>query len=191
MSDRKYLTDLKKYGAGDPSEDDLKALEEELYEGPDRAMAVVMGSLVEKSIEKLLQTNMRREVTDELFKPSGLLGDFNSKIDISYAMQLIGPLTYKDLTIIRHLRNQFAHSRRPIEFTTHVVDKCCAQLKLPDMPGVLIPFHYLNNVSDSNLESASDKKHPRTRFMITCNEIVQRVYLIRGGDLNDPMNQFP
>ncbi|BDV33360.1 hypothetical protein [Methylocystis iwaonis] len=191
MSDPKYLSDLRKYGSGDPTQDDLQSLEAELYEGPDRAMAVVMGSLVERSLGKLLRNHMREDEVEELFKPSGVLGDFSSKIEMSYALKLVGRVTRHDLNIIRLLRNQFAHSRRPIQFTTDVVKRCCNELSYPDMPSVFIPFDYLNKVTEARLAEASDKTHPRTRFMVTCNEIAQRIYFIRSGDISDKRNDLP
>ncbi len=95
MSDPIYLPELKKYGAGDPTKDDLEALEKELYDGPDRAAAVVLGALAERSVEKLLRNHMRKSGVDELFKPSGLLGDFGAKIQMGYALNLFGSQTRK------------------------------------------------------------------------------------------------
>jgi hypothetical protein len=183
MGDSTYLTELltelKKYGAGDPKQSDIEALEIELYNGPDRAAAIVLGSLVEKAIGKLLIKNRREEDVN-----------FSSKIDISYSLNLFGEATKRELTIIRHLRNQFAHSRIPIEFTTSVVKRCCDQLTYPDAPGVLIPFNYVNKVSDLLLEDAGNKFHPRTRYFISCNEIAQRIYFIHSGDVSDPRNHL-
>lgn len=190
MGDPTYLSELKKYGAGDPTQDDIQALEEELYNGPDRAAAIVLGSLAEKAIGKLLSRNMREEGIGELFNSSGILGNFGAKISIGYALKLFGEKTKRELNIIRHLRNQFAHSRMPIEFNTHVVKQCCDQLAYPDIPGIHIPFNYVNKVSDLRLGDASDKSHPRTRYFISCNEITQRVYFIRSGDKSDPRNQL-
>jgi hypothetical protein len=192
MSDPTYLTELKKYAVGDPTKDDIEALDRELYDGPDRAAAIVLGALVERATEKLLRNNMRQDGgVNELFKPSGLLGDFGSKVQIGYSLRLFGSQTKKDLTIIRHLRNQFAHSRKPIEFTTPVVKRCCDELILPESPGVHISFDYLNKVSDARLKDAANKKHPRTRYFMACNEFAQRVYFVRGGDTSDPRNEFP
>ncbi len=114
VSDPKYIDELKKYGTGEPTQADLQALEAELYDGPDRGAAVVLASLVERSLERLLRNNMRSDGVNSLFKYGSPLGDFGSKIQIGYALNLFGAQTRKDLNIIRHLRNQFAHSRMPI-----------------------------------------------------------------------------
>ena len=57
--DPQYLEPLRKYGAGDPTQSDIKAVENEIYNAPDRAAAIVMGSMAEKAIGKLLSKNMR------------------------------------------------------------------------------------------------------------------------------------
>jgi hypothetical protein len=109
---------------------------------------------------------------------------------MGYAMRLFGHGTRKDLNIIRRMRNQFAHSRRPIEFVTPVVKTCCDELVYPTQPNVFVPFNYLNKVSDERLEDASDRTHPRTRFFISCHEITQRIFFIRGGQGDEDRNQL-
>jgi hypothetical protein len=103
--DPPYLEKLRKYGAGDPTESDIKAVENEIYNAPDRAAAIVMGSMVEKAIGKLLSRNMR-EGASGLFKFSRILGNFGAKIEVAYAFRLFGGEVKKELDIIRHLRNQ-------------------------------------------------------------------------------------
>jgi hypothetical protein len=180
MIEPEYISELKKYGAGDPTESDIKALENELFDGPDRAAAIVLGALAEKAIVKLLSLNMKDDAN----------GAFGTKIAMAYSRGLFGRQTEKDLTIIRHLRNQFAHSRKPIEFTTQVVRKCCDELTYPDAPGVHVPFNLVSKVSDHRLEDAADKSHPRTRYFISVHEITQRIYFIRSGDELDPRNHL-
>ena len=176
----KLLAELEKYGAGDPDVDDIQALEIELYDSPDRGAAVVLGAMAEKAIVKLLSRTMKEE---------DIKGNFGTKIDIAYAQALFGAQTKRELTIIRHLRNQFAHSRKPIEFTAPIVKKCCAQLFYPDAPGVVIPIAYVNNAPDRRLKDAIDKSHPRTRYSLSVHEIISRVYVVHG-DESDPINHL-
>lgn len=191
MSGPAYLKNLRDYGGGDPSPSDIKTLEAEMYSGPDRAAAVVLSSLAERSLGHLLKLKMRKDGIGDLFNPDGMLGTFGAKIQIAYALKLIGPITRHDLNIIRTLRNQFAHSRKPIKFSTGVVKIACSHLMLPDQPGVFLNFSMLNKTSRRRLKAASDKKHPRTRFFTACNEIAQRIYFVRTGDPDDPLNQLP
>jgi hypothetical protein len=190
MSDPAYLNELKKYGAGGFTKSDIEALTNEYYNGPDRASAILLAALVERALETLLHNNMRKEGVNELLKSSSLLGNFGSKIQVGYAFKLFGPQTKKDLNIIRSLRNQFAHSSKPIQFVTPVVKQCCDQLIYPEAPGAHVPPSYVNNISDDFLKNATDKSHPRIRYFISCYEIAQRVFVIRGGDASDPRNHL-
>jgi hypothetical protein len=181
MVEAEYILELKKYGAGDPTKSDIEALEKELYDGPDRAAAIVLGALAEKAVVKLLSQSIKEE---------DIKGNFGTKIAMAYSRELFGWQTEKDLTIIRHLRNQFAHSRKPIEFVTPIVKQCCDELTYPDAPGVHVPFDYVNKVADHLLEDAADKSQPRTRYFISVHEIAQRIYFIRSGDELDPRNHL-
>lgn len=191
MSDPGYLRNLRKFGAGEPTKENITALERELYSGPDRAAAVVLASLVERSLGHLLRLSMREEGIGDIFDSDGLLGSFGAKIQICYALKLIGPTTRHDLTIIRVLRNQFAHSRKPIRFSTDVVKTACQHLSIPDLPGVTLSFSMVDKTPRRRLKAAIDKDHPRTRFFTACNEIARRIYFVRTGDKNDPINQLP
>jgi hypothetical protein len=160
------LTELKQYGAGNPTQSDIEALENELYNGPDRAAAIVMGSMVEKAIDKLLSDNIIESDDKKFFH----------KIEIAYSHKLFGEKTKKELDIIRCLRNQFAHSRLPIEFVTPVVKRCCAELTYPDIPSVLDSV-YSRTVVGPLSRDGVDLTQPRARFFISCHEIFVRIYI--------------
>ncbi len=106
-------------------------------------------------------------------------------------MGIIGPTTRFDLDIIRTLRNEFAHSRASFSFETPEVRAVCDQLKIPDMPQSQIPFPYLNKVPESQLASASDKKHPRTRFITTCHSVAYRMQVAKDGVRPGDDNPLP
>jgi hypothetical protein len=169
MDEPAYLTELKQYGAGDPTLSDIEAVEDELYKGPDRAAAIVMGSMVEKAIGKLLSDNMRESDDKTFFR----------KIEISYSLNLFPEKAKKELDIIRCLRNQFAHSRLPIEFITPVVKRCCDELTCPDVPSILDSV-YSPKVTGPLSRDGVDISQPRTRFFISCHEIFMRIYFFRA-----------
>jgi hypothetical protein len=162
------LTELKQYGASDPTQSDIEAVENELYKGPDRAAAVVMGSMIEKAIGKLLSDNMRESDDETFFR----------KIEIGYSLKLFPEKVKKELDIIRCLRNQFAHSRLPIEFTTSVVKRCCDQLTYPDVRSILDSV-YSRRIVGPLSRDGIDISHPRARFFISCHEIFMRIYFLR------------
>lgn len=191
MSEPTHIRNLKKYGSGDPTQQNIRAVEAEMYSGPDRGAALVLGALAERALEKLLRRGMRDSGVNELFDFGAPIGTFYAKIQVAFAFRLLGQTTRHDLNLIRHVRNQFAHSRQPIRFTTPEVRAVCDQFRLPDLPGVHLSFRMLNAVSHRRLRAASDSTHPRTRYFTACNEIAQRIYFIRTGDEADPLNQLP
>ena len=87
-----YLRDLKAYGRGDPTQEHLKAIETELYNGPDRGAVVVLAAIVERSLEHLIKRSLRPEGVSELFQFNGPMGTFSNKIAMAFALTLIGNL---------------------------------------------------------------------------------------------------
>jgi len=76
-----------------------------------RAMAIVLGAIIEDHLTALLRLLMRRDKTlaDELFKPTGPIGPFGTKIRVAYMLRIIDERLYKDLLIVSRIRNRFAH----------------------------------------------------------------------------------
>ena len=73
------------------------------------------GSIAETRLEQALQCRLRlpdttklQEIVQQLFRPSGALGPFSTKIDLAYLMRLLSDVAYKDLTNIKNIRNDFA-----------------------------------------------------------------------------------
>jgi hypothetical protein len=180
-----YLRNLKLITRANPTDGDLAAFEKEVYGGSDRARAVMLSAILETALENFIRNKTRptlnSEDTSKLFDYSGLLGDFGSKILAGYAFNFYGPHTRKDLDLIRTLRNEFAHSRVPFDFTTPEVAAVCAQLTAPDWPGAFIPHSWLEIVP---LEDG-DKSHPRTRFISACHVISERLMSHTGGTPRD------
>jgi len=84
----------------------------------ERAMAIVLGAIVENHLTELLRLLMRREkdIASQLFHPSGPLGPFGTKIRLAYMFRIIGPEMYGDLTAVYKIRNKFAHDLTAVTF---------------------------------------------------------------------------
>jgi hypothetical protein len=184
-----YIRDFKKFAAGDPVFGDLPKLEAEVYGTNDRARSVMLAAIVETSLEIFLRRQTRPSLsTDDarlLFDFRGPLGDFSSKILVGYAFNFYGPNTRHDLDLVRTLRNGFAHARISFDFTTTAVAAVCTQLRAPDDPGAFIPHGWLSAVPHEDLGDASDKTHPRTRYIATCHILSER-FLSNAGRSPDP-----
>ena len=174
MADPGYLRKLRAITRADPTFAHVEALEQELYASPsDRSAVVMFGSFIETHLERYLASKMRDGLNSDdrqrLFDGSGVAATFSSKIILAYAFKLIGSITRHDLDLIRHLRNDFAHSRMPISFETPEVRAVCDQLQIVDCGGVTIPNGYLQRIDRGRYAEFSDIKHPKTRFITACH----------------------
>lgn len=100
---------------------DAKPLDEKLtkheieafYEAlRDRDRAIVLSAISENHLTSLVQLLMRRnekDISRQLFNPSGPLGPFGTKIRVAYMLRILPPDVYKDLMIVSKIRNKFAH----------------------------------------------------------------------------------
>lgn len=78
----------------------------------DRDRAIVLSAIAENHLTSLLKLLMRRhekEISAQLFNPSGPLGPFGTKIRVAYMLRIIPPQVYKDLILVSRIRNKFAH----------------------------------------------------------------------------------
>lgn len=115
-----------------PSFEEFNDIQADLIESSNRTVAVAASSIVELCLEKLLISALprSRHVIDQLNGRDGALGGFYSKNYLGYAMALYGGGDLTQLETIRRIRNAFAHSGRPIKFTTPLVAKECTKLTI-------------------------------------------------------------
>ena len=109
---------------------------------------------------------------------------------MAYALKLIGPISRADLDLIRLLRNEFAHSRKPFGFSTPPVKAVCDKLKIPDRPGAYIPHGFLERVPHDALAAATDKTNPRTRYIMACHNLAYRMFVARSDEATLRSPQF-
>jgi hypothetical protein len=172
MSDPAYITAFKKYTRDDPTFGDLPAMEQEFYGEADRAVVILQASMVESILENAIAQRMRHDLKEEtkkeIFEFEGPIGTFSAKITVAYALGIFGSITRRDLDLIRLMRNQFAHSRKPLKFSISVVTNVCAQLRLPDVAGVSLTPTALLRISRTE---KVDLKNPKTRYVTCCHSI--------------------
>lgn len=121
----------------------------------------------------------KHPVVEDVFSYRGAAGSFGAKVQLAFALNLIGPTTRGDLDVIRELRNAFAHSRMPMDFELSAVREVCSHLKMPDRPGVFLSLDMLETVPREHLGRAADKNHPRTRYFTACNECAKGMHQVR------------
>jgi hypothetical protein len=173
-----YVRAFKDFARGGLALDDLSKIEAEIYGASDRAAAVVLGSMVESSLGTFLKAKIRKDLKPgqkrRLFDYEGPLGTFSAKIILTYAMELIGPVTHHDLDLIRVIRNEFAHSRRHLNFDATQTANVCKHLKYPDLPGASMQFIALKTAAEE-LGKNPNLSDSRTRYRLACHTISSRL----------------
>lgn len=77
-----------------------------------RAKAIVLGAIVENHLNSAIKFAFHKDekTWNELFQPSGPLGDFRTKIRLAYMARVITDTNLKkDLLTVAKIRNRFAH----------------------------------------------------------------------------------
>jgi hypothetical protein len=183
--DAAYIVRFKEITKGGLRREDLRAFEEQAYGGSDRGRAIMLSTITENALYAYLKTKLRGELTagdrKRLFGFDGLLGSFGGRTSIAYAFGFITPALKHELDHIRVIRNGFAHSTTPITFETPQTAEVCANLHFPERGDAFIPNGYLSAVPDEELEQASDKTHPRTRFIMACHLAAEDLLVAEQG----------
>src|SRR6266481_4800084 len=65
---------------------------------------------------------------EALFSDTGIFGSFRQKIWTAYFLKWIGPLTRRDLDLVRSIRNIVAHNMNPVSFDTPEIANRCSEL---------------------------------------------------------------
>ena len=97
LSDPTYLKALKAFGRGEPTQTDIRSLESEMYSGPDRGAAVILGSMVERSLGHLLRINMRSQGVSDLFEFNGPLDSSRRTLERAEDSGVQAPTVFHDL----------------------------------------------------------------------------------------------
>ena len=197
-SDPKYVRDFKKFVDGNVTADDLPALEAEIYGSNDRSTVVMMCAIVEWALDIFVRYKLRPTLNSDdkhlLFDFVGPLGTFSAKTLVAYAFNCFGPETRHDLDLVRVLRNGFAHSRKAFGFETPQVAAVCAELKSPEWKRAFPPAGLLMRASEEELDQIEDRSHPKSRWIIGCHVLSDRL-LRNAGRIKtagfDPIPDLP
>jgi DNA-binding MltR family transcriptional regulator len=114
-------------------------------------VGIVGAAIIEEKLEKALLTKMRPlsgEMKRRLFEGYGPLSSFSAKIDLSYALQVIDKRMRDDLTIIRKIRNQFAHSMSLVNFVSPEIIAYFKHFKITDIKESDYQMYYLRKLKE-------------------------------------------
>lgn len=102
-----------------------------LHKESDRGKVLISTGFIEEQLKDVLQAFMLKGkvATELLTSANAPLGTFSSRISACYALGLISDDEHNDLTLVRRIRNDFAHDIHTTFETPNVVDRC-RQLRL-------------------------------------------------------------
>lgn len=84
-----------------------------------RAAGVLWPALVERRVDKLFDAALRPDkvVRNDLFQPSGALGNYAVKVRLAYMLGWFAKDMYDDLILVGKIRNRFAHAFEAKDFS--------------------------------------------------------------------------
>jgi hypothetical protein len=107
----------------------------------ERGQVLISSGFLEQQLKEILQAFMiENSGTDTLFEGANApLGTFSSRIAACFALGLITDGEHHDLSLIRKIRNDFAHNVHVSFATPSVASRCEALLsRAKDYPGVSV-----------------------------------------------------
>ncbi len=95
----------------------------------ERGQVLISTGFLEEQLEEILRAHLLKNAGTKALFDSGNapLGSFSSRIAACFALGLISADEHRDLTHIRHIRNEFAHKIQTTFATPAIADRC-AQL---------------------------------------------------------------
>ena len=110
---------------------DLQAFLNEFHTESDRATAVLGAALLDEKLLQVLETFFvdDKKQVNPLLKPEGALGSFAARIRVAYCLGLLTRDLFDTLTIVREIRNAFAHQLHGLSFATPSIAKKCDKLR--------------------------------------------------------------
>jgi DNA-binding MltR family transcriptional regulator len=154
----------------------------------DRACAVLGAAFLDSHLEDLFRRRLST-AADEVLSQRGPLGSFGARIDVASALSWIDDDTKCDLTMIRRIRNDFAHKfDHELSFADEAIASRCKQLRSSTafFDGFEECANNSPNLSRAAVFAMRDAvSSPRWRFQLATEMIAQ---LLRKLDatLNQP-----
>lgn len=99
----------------------------------DRAVAIVGAAYVDLVLRDAITARLLADekLMNELFENRGPLQDFWARVQVAFALQIIGRGAYEDFRVIKNIRNAFAHSADALDFNQQDVAQLCERLWYP------------------------------------------------------------
>lgn len=115
--------------------EDLARFVSELRRETDRGLPLVGAALIDEKLLRALDAFFIEGKAAErlLSDNNGPLGTFSSRIDACAALGLIDEFEYREISLIRKVRNEFAHAKHGLTFQSETIRGLCSSLQ-SDLP---------------------------------------------------------
>lgn len=118
--------------------EDLARFVDKLKRETDRGLPLVGAALIDEKLLETLQAFFIDGSSSKklLTEGNAPLGTFSSRIEACFALGLIDEFEYQEISLIRKVRNEFAHAKHGTTFQTEKIRGFCSGLKsdIPDDP---------------------------------------------------------
>lgn len=155
------------------NDDETEAVRE-LFKSSDRAAAIMAATIVENRLTAAIKHrfNPHVAVQKEMFRSSGPLGSFSAKIKLAYLMGICSERAFKDLEVMKDIRNRFAHHIDIKDFNSQRIADWCKNFQLIDISvfptGTKDPVINHKPGDWFTIDGHEEKmKDPKWRYLIT------------------------
>lgn len=100
------------------------------FQETDRGCALIVAEFLSDGLAELLRANFvpDQKLCDRLLRGDGPLSTFSARTELCFALGLLDANTYREIHLIRKIRNDFAHSFTQLTFDDDPVRSRCEQL---------------------------------------------------------------
>ena len=114
----------------EPEIQSLFQFEHEFHKESDRGSALVAASMLDERLHEIIGSFLVDEPAshDLLVGFNAPLGSFAARASAAHALGLIEENEYREITLIRKIRNEFSHAWQPLSFESGRVADLCRQL---------------------------------------------------------------
>lgn len=98
----------------------------------DRGCALMAAAYIDEKLGELIKSYLVDDpkIIKQVFDFNGPFGTFSSRIDSAYLLGLLPRNVYKDIHLLRKIRNDFAHVSSPLTFDDEPISSRCKELLL-------------------------------------------------------------
>lgn len=151
----------------------LNEFDKEIDNNSDRGLVLICGSILDIILEDLLKSFLitKNKIDKDMFTFGQPLGNFDAKIKTSFYLGLISDSERSNLSLIRRLRNRFAHEIFDVSFNNNDIENICSNFNIPKNAYVPKKVSLMKEDSDEqpsvDLNPIKEKTSAKNRFIFT------------------------